>query len=290
MEPVPPRKPPATKDNARPERLQRVLADAGVASRRACEQLIRDGQVEVNGRIVTDLPAFADPHRDDIRVNGQRVRPPEQTVTVLFNKPTATLTTAADEPGMDRRTVMDIVQHPLAARLFPVGRLDYDTTGLLILTNDGELANRLAHPRYEIPKTYRAIVLGQVTEDKLATLERGVVLAHRTKGRTRGAERTQAVQVTVTKQLRDRAHLEITLTEGRNREVRRVLARVGCPVRKLERVGIGPVKLGSLRRGHWRDIKPSELKALKIAVGLIDGGKGSAASRGDRRRPVREHR
>lgn len=261
---------PPTPASPGPERLQRVLADAGVASRRACEDLIREGHVEVNGQLVTDLPAFADPNRDDIRVNGRRIRRPEASVTVVFNKPTATLTTAADEPGMDRRTVMDIVQHPLAPRLFPVGRLDYDTTGLLILTNDGELANRLAHPRYEIPKTYRAIVSGVMDKDSLAELERGVVLAHRTHGKTRGAERTQAVQVSVTRQLRDRAHLEITLTEGRNREVRRVLARVGCPVRKLERVAIGPVKLADLRRGHWRDIKPSELKALKKAVGLLE--------------------
>ena len=261
------------------ERLQRVLADAGIASRRACEELIREGLVEVNGRIVTDLPAFADPRNDDIRVNGRRIRQPEASVTVVFNKPTATLTTAADEPGMDRRTVMDIVQHPLAPRLFPVGRLDYDTTGLLILTNDGELANRLAHPRYELPKTYRAIVSGVMSAESLQALERGVVLAQRTQGKTRGAERTQGVHVTVTKQLRDRAHLEITLSEGRNREVRRVLAKVGCPVRKLERVAIGPVKLADLRRGHWRDIRPSELKALKAAVGLIDAGKGKPSRR-----------
>lgn len=265
--------PPAKDTTAAPrghERLQRILADAGVASRRACEQLIREGHVEVNGQLVTDLPAFAHPARDDIRVNGRRIRQPEANVTVLLNKPTATLTTAADEPGMDRRTVLDIVQHPLAPRLFPVGRLDYDTTGLLILTNDGELANRLAHPRFEIPKTYRAIVSGVMTAESLADLERGVVLAHRAHGKTQGAERTQAVRVSVTRQLRDRAHLEITLTEGRNREVRRVLARVGCPVRKLERVAIGPVKLADLRRGHWRDIRPSELKALKKAVGLLD--------------------
>lgn len=272
------------------ERLQRVLADAGVASRRACEQLIRDGSVEVNGQIITDLPAFADPARDDIRVNGRRIRKPEQSVTVLFNKPTATLTTAADEPGMDRRTVMDIVQHPMAPRLFPVGRLDYDTTGLLVLTNDGELANRLAHPRYEISKTYRAIVSGEMTDESLESLQRGVVLAHRTQGKTRGAERTQGVHVTVLKQLRDRAHLEITLTEGRNREVRRVLARVGCPVRKLERVGIGPVRLGTLRRGHWRDIRPSELRELKIAVGLSDGGRGEKPRRPRPTRPNQERR
>lgn len=262
------------------ERLQRILADAGVASRRACEELIREGNVEVNGQLVTDLPAFADPKRDDIRVNGRRIRLPDASVTVVFNKPTATLTTAADEPGMDRRTVMDIVRHPLAPRLFPVGRLDYDTTGMLLLTNDGELANRLAHPRYEVPKTYRAIVSGVMTRESLAELERGVVLAHRTQGKTRGAERTQGVHVNITKQLRDRAHLEIKLAEGRNREVRRVLARVGCPVRKLERVAIGPVKLGDLRRGHWRDIRPSELKDLKKAVGLIDAGKSSRPKRG----------
>lgn len=261
------------------ERLQRILADAGVASRRACEELIREGNVEVNGQLVTDLPAFADPKRDDIRVNGRRIKLPEASVTVVFNKPTATLTTAADEPGMDRRTVMDIVQHPLAPRLFPIGRLDYDTTGLLLLTNDGELAHRLAHPRYEVPKTYRAIVSGVMTKESLADLERGIILAHRTQGKTKGAERTQAVQVAITKQLRDRAHLEITLTEGRNREVRRVLARVGCPVRKLERVAVGPVKLADLRRGHWRDIRPSELKDLKKAVGLIDAGKGTRPKR-----------
>ena len=268
------------------ERLQRVLADAGVASRRACEDLIREGQVEVNGQIVATLPAFVDPARDDIRVNGRRIALAKHTTTVVFNKPTATLTTAADEPGMDRRTVMDIVQHPGAARLFPVGRLDYETTGLLILTNDGELANRLAHPRYEIPKTYRAIIAGVMDDEKLASLERGVVLAHRTQGKTRGAERTQGVRVRVVRQMRDRAHLEITLTEGRNREVRRVLARVGCPVRKLERVAIGPVRLGELKRGHWRDIRPSELKALKMAVGLIDAGKGATRQRPRREKPA----
>jgi pseudouridine synthase len=272
---VPPAKNTTTTAPKGYERLQRILADAGVASRRACEELIREGNVEVNGQLVTDLPAFADPKRDDIRVNGRRIRMPEASVTVVFNKPTATLTTAADEPGMDRRTV----QHPLAPRLFPIGRLDYDTTGLLLLTNDGELANRLAHPRYEVPKTYRAIVSGVMTKESLAELNRGVILAHRTQGKTRGAERTQAVQVTITKQLRDRAHLEITLTEGRNREVRRVLARVGCPVRKLERVAIGPVKLADLRRGHWRDIKPSELKDLKKAVGLIDTGRSPRSKR-----------
>jgi len=269
------------RDASRGERLQRVLADAGVASRRACEELVRAGRVEVNGLPVTDLPAWVDPRRDEVRVDGRRVRPAAAAVTVVFNKPARSLTTAADEPGMDRRTVVDMVRHPLADRLFPVGRLDYDTTGLLLLTNDGELANRLAHPRYEIPKTYRAIVSGVLDDRSLATLRRGVVLAHRRAGRTDGAERTQPVEVRVLRQDRDRAQLELTLHEGRNREVRRVLARVGCPVRKLERVAIGPVRLGSLRRAHWRDIRPGELKALRRAVGLTDAGAGG---RGGRRR------
>ncbi|MEO1008135.1 MAG: pseudouridine synthase [Planctomycetota bacterium] len=270
------------RDGSRGERLQRVLADAGVASRRACEEIIRSGRVEVNGLIVTDLPAWADPALDDIRVDGRRVRVPDQTTTVIFNKPPRTLTTAADEPGMDRRTVMDLVEHPEADRLFPVGRLDYDTTGLLILTNDGELANRLAHPRYQIPKTYRVLVSGVLDDDRLKALKRGVVLAHRTQGRTEGAQRTEAIGVRVLRQDRDRTRLEMTLHEGRNREVRRVLARVGCPVRKLERIAIGPVKLGRLPRAHWRDIRPSELRNLREAVGLIQPRRRKPGNRGRR--------
>lgn len=253
-------------DASRGERLQRVMADAGIASRRACEQLILDGEVEVNGEPVSELPAWVDPDEDRIVVQDRPLPRPERKLYVLLNKPPRTLTTAKDEPGSDRRTVTDLVDHPGASRLFPVGRLDYDTVGLILLTNDGELANRLTHPRYGVPKTYRVVVKGVLGEEAVGELERGIYLAERKAGHTVGGKRTAHVEIKVLSQSRDTTTLEMTLREGRNRQVRRMLAAVGYPVRKLERIGMGPVRLKGVARGAWRELNREEVWALRRAA------------------------
>lgn len=255
----------ALTDPARGERLQRVLADAGIASRRACEALIAQGHVRVNSSLVTTLPVFVDPATDRIEVDGRLVRPSSQLVTVMLNKPTRTLSTARDDQIVQRRTIVQLVDHPAAARLFPVGRLDYDTTGLILLTNDGELANRLTHPRFGVVKTYQALVRGRLDDADLSRLERGIFLAERRAGRTVGAVRAAHVGITIARRDRDTTLLEITLGEGRNRQVRRMLAAVGCPVKRLERIAMGPVRLSGLARGQWRELTHKELTALRRA-------------------------
>jgi pseudouridine synthase len=259
------------------------MAEAGVASRRECERLIEAGAVEVNGRVVTALPVFVDPAADRILVEGRPIRKtPERLLYIMLNKPTRTLTTLSDEPGSDRRTVMDLVDHPQKGRLFPVGRLDYDTTGLMLITNDGELANRLTHPRFGVPKTYRAVVRGRIEEDAVAELEEGIFLADRKAGRTTGASRTARVEVRVVALDRDKTTLELTLREGRNRPVRRLLAAVGYPVKSLERIGMGPVRLKGVARGQWRELDNREINALKKAAAA---GREPRAPKNAPRRP-----
>ena len=253
-------------DKARGPRLQRTLAEAGVAARRVCEEMIEQGMVEINGTIVDFLPAFADPENDRITVDGRPIGRRSRRVYVMLNKPTNTITTTSDEPDLDRRTVLDLVDHPAADRLFPVGRLDFDTTGLLLLTNDGDLANKLTHPRFGVTKTYHAVVKGKLTDADARELEHGLYLAERKAGQTLGASRTARVEVAVFKRDRERTILELRLTEGRNRQVRRMLAAVGCPVKKLERVAMGPVKLSGLPRGAWRELNRGEIDALRRAV------------------------
>jgi pseudouridine synthase len=254
------------RDKAHGQRLQRVLADAGVAARRVCEDLITQGRVEVNGVIIDFLPAFADPAADRIRVDGRAINPSRRHLYVMLNKPTRTVTTNADEPEFDRRTVLDLVDHPAADRLFPIGRLDYDTTGLLLLTNDGELANRLTHPRFGVAKTYHAVVKGRLTDEDARQLQSGIDQAERKAGRAAGAARFARVSVTVHKHDRGRTVLELRLTEGRNRQVRRLLTAVGCPVKKLDRVGFGPLKLTGLPTGAWRELTRPEIDALRRSV------------------------
>ncbi|MEZ6242053.1 MAG: pseudouridine synthase [Phycisphaerales bacterium] len=267
------------KDASRGERLQRVLADAGVASRRDCEELIRAGAVEVNGELVTELPAWVDPTTDRILVDGRPLPKPERHVYVMLNKPARVLSTAEDEPGADRKTVLDLVDHPERARLFPVGRLDYDSLGLVLLTNDGELANRITHPRFGVPKTYKVVVKGVLDEEAARELERGIYLAQRKAGRTEGAARTANVELAVLHQDRERTTLEITLREGRNRQVRRMLAAVGFPVKSLERVAVGPVRLRGVARGAWRELTSSEVQALRRAAAAPGkGGSGGTRS------------
>ena len=269
------------RDATRGERLQRVMADAGIASRRDCERMIEEGLVEVNGTLVATLPAWVDPEEDRIVVDGRPLPAPARPIYILLNKPTRTLTSARDEPGADRRTVLDLVDHPGAGQLFPVGRLDFDTTGLLLLTNDGDLANRLTHPRYGVPKVYRALVKGQVDLDSIGSLEKGVKLTDRRDGKTIGASKTGPVEVAVVHREADKTVVEVTIREGRNRQVRRMLAALGFPVKKLERIAMGPLRLKGVQRGYWRELTRGEVQALKRAAAQA----GRSAESG-RRKPA----
>lgn len=250
-------------------RLQRVLADAGVAARRACEALIESGRVSVNGQTVRRLPVFVDPNADRIVVDGRPIPRPERRVYVMLHKPAGTVVTAADEPGFDRRTVLDLVDHPAAPRLFPVGRLDFDSTGLVLLTNDGDLANRLTHPRYGVPKTYHVLVRGDLDEAAVEAIRtkfrvaarRGDDQAPRRPGPP--ASRGPAPEVTILRRSEGKTVLQITLREARNRQLRDLLQYMGMPVKKLARVAIGPLQLRGLALGAWRELTRSEIQALR---------------------------
>jgi 23S rRNA pseudouridine2605 synthase len=233
------------------ERLQKLLARAGVGSRRACEDIITAGRVMVDGRVVTKLGTKADPQTQDVRLDGSRLHP-ERPEYWLLNKPKGVVCTNLDPAGRSRP--VDLMQHYTQTRLFPVGRLDADSKGLLLMTNDGLFANRLTHPRYEVSKTYVATVAGDVTPDDLRRLRRGVWLAE---GRTRPA------QVRVVRRGRTRSTLEVTIREGRNRQIRRTLARLGHNVWELVRTRIGRLSLRGVGAGHARPLTPDEVEYLK---------------------------
>jgi pseudouridine synthase len=234
-------------------RLAKFLAHAGVASRRHAERLVTGGRVRVEGRVVTD-PARDVSEGDRVEVDGAAVAS-QPLEYFLVHKPEGVVSTAHDPEG--RPKVTDLVESP--ARLYPVGRLDVDSTGLVLLTNDGELANRLMHPRYEVPRTYRARVSGTPSKRALQRLRRGVELDD-------GPTHPAAVEVE--KSSGRETVLEITIHEGRNRIVRRMLEAVEYPVRALERVAFGPVRLGRLRPGDARRLRPQEVEALRRAAGL----------------------
>ncbi len=254
-------------------RLQKVLAEAGVGSRRRCEELIEAGKVSVNGRIVRDLPIWVDPTNDEIAVSGELIVRADRLLYVMLYKPRHTLSTLSDPD--ERRTVADLVQHPSGVRLYPVGRLDYDTMGLVLLTNDGEMANRLTHPRYEVAKRYRAIVKGALEESDIRALERGIYLAHRREGRTVGGARTGGASLRIVRREHDRTILDITLREGRNREVRRMLSHVGHRVKKLTRIQMGSLTLKGLRLGEWRELTVHEIRELRRETRLQGTGNRS---------------
>jgi 23S rRNA pseudouridine2605 synthase len=236
------------------ERLQRALARAGLGSRRACEELIAAGLVTVNGRVAT-LGDRVDPERDEVRVRGHRVNVNPRLRTFALHKPAGVTTTMRDpHAASDLRRYL-----PRGPRVVPVGRLDRDTEGLLLLTNDGELANRLMHPRYGVEKEYLAEVEGVPTERQLARLRRGVELED-------GVARATSARAVA--RTGGRGAVRLVVTEGRKREVRRMLAAVGLPVRRLIRVRVGPIRLGRLRPGEVRELEPEELLALYRAAGL----------------------
>lgn len=237
-------------------RLQKVLARAGIASRRAAEQIILQGRVAVNGAVVCDLGVCVDPDRDEIRVDRTLIAHESRKVYLLLYKPSHCVTTARDPQG--RRTVLDLVPDQ-GVRLFPVGRLDYDAQGLLILTNDGALANRLQHPRYGISKTYEVKVKGRPDRNALNRLRSGVELEE---GRTAPAD------VRVLKSSSNASWLRIVLHQGWNRQIKRMGDAVGHPVLKIRRVGYGTLTLERMAPGSFRLLEPHEVRRLYRLVGL----------------------
>ncbi|HHT64075.1 MAG: pseudouridine synthase [Bacillota bacterium] len=233
------------------ERLQKVLAHAGVASRRSCEELILAGKVKVDGKLITDLGIKVDPEKSVIEVAGKPIPGKEQLIYILLYKPAGFLSTVHDP--QKRRTVMDLI-HGVRQRVYPVGRLDYDTSGLILLTNDGELANDLIHPSREVEKTYRALVKGIPTGKCLGELAKGIMLED---------GKTAPAQVRVKKIINGNALVDITIHEGRNRQVRRMFQRVGNPVIRLKRIAFGPLKIGRMKPGEWRYLTDREVEILK---------------------------
>lgn len=265
------------------ERIQRVMADAGVASRRECERIVEEGLVTVNGKTVLQLPAFVNPAEDDIRVSGRKIKRPRRNVYVMLFKPRGFVCTARDPEG--RKKAIDLVKHPTADRLFMVGRLDLESSGLLLLTDDGELANILTHPRYEIHKGYDVTVRGSVEPEAVETLRRGVFLADK----EGNASRTRESSVVVLRRERDRTRLHVELREGRNRQIRRLCERIGHPVKKLRRTRLGPLRLKGLAVGEWRELTSGELSSLKRAAGKADARAAKAPARPKRKKRRRWH-
>ena len=238
-------------------RLQKVLAAAGIGSRRHCEQLIDDGLVEVNGRTVTEQGVRVDPIKDVIRVDGARIPPPRRHAYLMFHKPRGVVSTMEDPQG--RSTISDYLGKRVKEGLFHVGRLDTPTEGLLLITNDGDFAQRMAHPSHEISKTYVAEVDGVIENVTLRKLSRGITLDD-------GPVRPD--QVKLIQRGGTRSIVQVVLHEGRNRIVRRMFEAVGHPVRRLSRTAVGPVRLGQLKVGELRELSRDELGALMDLAGL----------------------
>lgn len=247
------------------ERLSKLIAAAGVASRRRASELIRSGRVCVDGQVVFEPGAKVDPGRSRIEVDGAPVRPPPKRY-ILLNKPRGPLSTVRDSRG--RTTVLDLLPD-FGERLYPAGRLDADTEGLLLLTNDGDLTYRLTHPRYGIEKAYEAKVKGRPSPAVCARLERGMALEE---GPT-GPARTRVLRAEANASV-----VEITVHAGRKRMVRRMLAAVGHPAMALRRTRLGPLELGALRPGEWRELTEEEVAALRAATGTEDPAEQQAGS------------
>lgn len=278
-------------DNTRGIRLQKAMANAGVASRRDCEEMVAAGRVTVNGQRVVTLPAWVDPFEDRIEVDGEPITRPRASskkfvtagkLYVMVHKPRGVISTNDDPEGRPR--VIDLVDPgmlPHGARLFPVGRLDADSTGLILLTNDGELTHRLTHPSFGITKRYLVAVKGRLVEDDLKRLRKGLVLASapadsaKPKAKKAALESVRIISHQTDRLRGDRTTLSITLAEGQNREIRRLLARVGLNVRKLKRTALGPLVLKGLAPGEARRLTPLEVGQLRKAANLRGTKRGN---------------
>ena len=260
-------------------RLQKAMADAGVGARRDCEAMILAGRVKVNGHVVDQLPCFVDPRRDVVQLDGLLVDLPDVVITTkhrphiyyLVNKPKGVITTTRDPEG--RRNVLDLLPPVVRRdeRLFPVGRLDADSTGLLLITNDGDLAYQLTHPKFGIAKEYRVSCTGLASDEQIKKLKDGMYLITSSSDGTKASKHASLESVRVIKRLVDRSRgdrtmLSVTLREGQNREIRRMLARVGLKVRELERVAIGPLKAPELKRGEIKLLGKRDVERLRGAT------------------------
>lgn len=242
-------------------RLQKFLASCSVASRRGAEALIKQGRIKVNGETITEMGVKIDEENDIVEFDGKRVKPDSKMVYVLLNKPVGFVTTVSDDKGRD--TVMELVSD-IPVRIYPVGRLDYDTEGLLLMTNDGDLTYRITHPKNNVEKTYVAEVTGNISMNTLVALRNGVYL---------DGVRTAPAKVEVIGATRYGTKLEITIHEGKNRQVRRMFESVGCIVKRLKRTKEAGLILGHVPLGHWRKLTESEVNMLK----KIGTGKKSSA-------------
>ena len=231
-------------------RINKYIAQAGVASRRKADELIAAGNVKVNGAVLRE-PGYDVTEGDIVEVNGRRIEAEEKKVYLLLNKPLGYVTTVSDDK--ERLTVMDLVQD-VDARIFPVGRLDYNTSGMLIMTNDGDFAYKLTHPKHELTKTYRARVSGVLSTEKVWKLRNGVDI---------GGFITSKARVDVVKGLPKSTIVDITIHEGKNRQVRKMFKAVGNNVQELERIAIGDIRLGRLAEGHYRKLTREEVEYLK---------------------------
>lgn len=242
---------------AKPERLQKFIARCGVASRREAENIILSGRVRVNKKIITELGTKIDEDNDKVFLDGERIQPEKKLYYIMLNKPKGYVTTVKDE--FDRKTVLELVSD-IDARLYPVGRLDFDSEGLLLLTNDGDFAYKMTHPTQHIPKKYHAIVNGIADLGHVMKLREGVVI---------DSYLTKPAKVEIAETRERTTQLNITISEGKNRQIRRMCEAVGLSVIKLTRVSIGAVTLGNLPKGKWRHLTEAEVK-------LLNGGEKSA--------------
>ncbi len=254
-----------------PERIQKILADRGLASRRKAEDLIREGRVTVNGKVAV-IGEKADPEKDAIKLDGRRLSVSPEKMYVLFYKPKNVVTTLRDPE--DRPTVMDLLPIP-KPRLFPVGRLDYDAEGVILLTNDGDLAHQLAHPSHEVPRTYWVKVKGKPEKEEMQRLSRGIRLEDGI---------TAPCAIAPLRETEGNTWVEMVLHQGKNRQVKRMWEKIGYPVLKLKRVGFGGLKLGSLQPGEYRLLRPEEVQKLKGRASSSAPKIPPPASRSDRRR------
>ena len=244
-------------------RLQKYLADSGVASRRASEKLVASGRVAVNGEIIREMGVQIDEDYDVVTFDGEVVKNNAKKEYIMLNKPVGFITTVSDDK--DRPTVMELVSD-ISTRIYPVGRLDYDTEGLLLLTNDGDLTYRITHPKHDIAKTYVAEVTGDVSMDTIIQLRRGVVI---------DGKKTSPAEVEIVGATQYGTKIEITIHEGRNRQVRKMFEALGCIVKRLRRTKEAGLNLGHLPLGKWRKLSESEVNMLKKIEGASKGGKNA---------------
>ncbi len=245
------------------ERIQKVLAAAGVDSRRHIERLVLEGRVTVNGRVAQGLPIMIDPAVDRVAIDGEAIKLKQAKkaplIYVLLNKPRSVYCT--NQAQGEQRLAIDLLPRDFP-RLYPVGRLDHDSRGLLLLTNDGDLTHRLTHPKFEVHKTYLATIDGELSPEAMATIQQGVWLADPRKG---SGFKTGRSQIRITQKSREQTTMEINISDGRNRELRRLMAKVGHKVRDLIRIRFGPLKLEGVNTGKWRLLTPTEIKRLQAA-------------------------